>query len=142
MDGYEASAVFSSIDSQGRYSYGNQPIAAQWNLARFAETLLPLLDPSSDAAVKLATDAIAGVRPRSSRRAGSRACAAKWVCSPPRRGDGALIRDLLDCMQEGGADFTLTFRRLSAAVEGGRRRPSCRHPPCGPVAGQPTVTLR
>ena len=121
MDGYEAGAVFSSIDSQGRYAYGNQPVAAQWNLARFAETLLPLLDASSDAAVTLATDAVAGFTPEFD---------ARWLDGMRRKvglltaeeGDGALIRDLLDCMQAGGADFTLTFRRLSNAVGAARQR--------------------
>ena len=60
MEAYARDTVFSSIDTHGRYAYGNQPAIARWNLARFAETLLPLLDPtSSDHAVALAT-AVAG----------------------------------------------------------------------------------
>src|ERR1700736_6673912 len=54
MDSYDPAAVFSSIDLQGRYAYGNQPHAAVWNLARFAETLLPIIDASPDRAVELA----------------------------------------------------------------------------------------
>src|SRR5205085_6851670 len=55
IEAYSPRAVFSSIDRGGRYAYGNQPAIAQWNLARFAETLLPLIDPDADKAVGLAT---------------------------------------------------------------------------------------
>ena len=58
MDTYDPKTVFSSIDREGRYAYGNQPNIAGWNLARFAETLLPLLDDNQDVAIKLAQDAI------------------------------------------------------------------------------------
>ena len=51
MDAYDPATVFSSIDHGGRYAYGNQPAIAQWNLARLAETLLPLIDADTDAAV-------------------------------------------------------------------------------------------
>jgi uncharacterized protein YdiU (UPF0061 family) len=66
MDVYHAGTVYSSIDTVGRYAYGNQPPIARWNLARFAETLLPLLAKDKDAAVKAAQEAIeafATVRP-------------------------------------------------------------------------------
>src|ERR671917_81107 len=55
LDAYDPAAVFSSIDHLGRYAYGNQPRVAQWNLARLAETLLPLIDEDGDAAVDAAT---------------------------------------------------------------------------------------
>ena len=58
MDTYDPATVFSSIDLQGRYAYGNQPHIAGWNLARFAETLLPLLHDDQEQAIKLAQDAI------------------------------------------------------------------------------------
>ena len=58
MDAYDPATVFSSIDSQGRYAYGNQPYIAGWNLARFAETLLPLLHDNQERAVKLAQEQI------------------------------------------------------------------------------------
>jgi uncharacterized protein YdiU (UPF0061 family) len=64
MDTYDPAAVFSSIDRQGRYAYGNQPYAAAWNLARFAETLLPLIASDADRAVELATGALATFSPR------------------------------------------------------------------------------
>src|SRR6202020_1670870 len=60
MDSYDPAAVFSSIDRQGRYAFGNQPHAAVWNLARFAETLLPIIDSSADCALELASEVIAG----------------------------------------------------------------------------------
>ncbi len=60
MDAYDPATVFSSIDSGGRYAYGNQPHIAGWNLARFAETLLPLLHSDQTQAIKLAQDAVSG----------------------------------------------------------------------------------
>lgn len=114
VDSYDPATVFSSIDQQGRYAYGNQPLAAQWNLARFAETLLPLLDNSANQAVELASEAVSLF---------SRDFDAHWLAGMRRKlglfteqsGDGALIRELLGLMQRGAADYTLTFRRLSDA---------------------------
>ena len=60
MDAYDRAAVFSSIDQQGRYAFGNQPDIAGWNLARLAETLLPLLSDDPEQAVALATEVIVG----------------------------------------------------------------------------------
>jgi uncharacterized protein YdiU (UPF0061 family) len=60
MDSYGPETVFSSIDSAGRYAYGNQPRIAQWNLARLAEALLPLLDEDKETAVQNANDALNG----------------------------------------------------------------------------------
>ncbi len=64
LDAYDARTVFSSIDRNGRYAYGQQPRIALWNLTRFAETLLPLLDADEDAAVKQAEAALATFGPR------------------------------------------------------------------------------
>jgi uncharacterized protein YdiU (UPF0061 family) len=116
MDEYDPATVFSSIDRGGRYAYGNQPAAAQWNLARFAETLLPFIDADTDRAVQLAT----GVIEEFSHEFGD-----QWLSSMRRKlglfteeeGDRALIQGLLDCMQRDHGDFTLTFRRLCAAAE-------------------------
>ena len=60
MDAYDPATVFSSIDHRGRYAYGNQPAIMQWNLARLAETLLPLIDENSEAAAGAATEALNG----------------------------------------------------------------------------------
>jgi serine/tyrosine/threonine adenylyltransferase len=116
MDSYDPAAVFSSIDRQGRYAYGNQPHAAVWNLARFAETLLPIIDANADRAVQLAGDVIStfGVRFADASLAGLRR---KLGLTAPQDGDAALAEDLLDAMQRNQADFTLTFRRLCDAAE-------------------------
>jgi uncharacterized protein YdiU (UPF0061 family) len=71
MDSYDPATVFSAIDELGRYAYSNQPTIARWNLARFAETLLPLLDPSLERAVELANETISGFTTRFS---GALAC--------------------------------------------------------------------
>jgi serine/tyrosine/threonine adenylyltransferase len=116
MDSYDPAAVFSSIDSQGRYAYGNQPHAAVWNLARFAETLLPIIDASADRAVELASEVLATFSMRFSdlSLAGVRR---KLGLSVSEDGDAALAQDLLDAMHRNQADFTLTFRRLCDAAE-------------------------
>src|SRR3984957_17087550 len=116
MDAYDPGAVFSSIDRQGRYAYGNQPHAALWNLARFAETLLPIIDASADRAAELASEALAAFSTHFSDLwlAGMRR---KLGLSVPEDGDAALAADLLDAMHRNQADFTLTFRGLCAAAE-------------------------
>jgi uncharacterized protein YdiU (UPF0061 family) len=116
LDSFDPAAVFSSIDSQGRYAYGNQPHAAVWNLARFAETLLPLIDSSTDRAVELATEVLATFAVRFSELslAGMRRKLGLAVCED---GDSALADDLLDAMHRNQADFTLTFRGLCDAAE-------------------------
>jgi serine/tyrosine/threonine adenylyltransferase len=117
MDAYNPATFFSAIDQFGRYAYANQPGIAQWNLARFAETLLPILDPNAETASVLAGDAIAAFSERFE---------AYWLSgmrdklgiSGAEVGDLELARTLLAAMHENGADFTLTFRRLcDAAVE-------------------------
>jgi uncharacterized protein YdiU (UPF0061 family) len=116
MDAYDPNTVFSSIDESGRYAYANQPHAAQWNLARFAETLLPILDPSPERAVTLANDAISEFSSR---------FAQHWLIGMLRKlgmshsedGDRELVQALLDCMQHNQADFTLTFRALCDVAE-------------------------
>ena len=117
MDAYDPATVFSSIDHMGRYAYANQPAAAQWNLARFAETLLTCIDPQTAAAIELATSVIADFSREfdEHRLAGMRR---KLGLFTEEEGDPVLIQGLLDTMQRGGADFTLTFRRLCAAAEG------------------------
>jgi uncharacterized protein YdiU (UPF0061 family) len=115
MDAYDPMTVFSSIDQAGRYAYGNQPGIAHWNLARFAETLLPLLAANTEAAVEVAQDALAGF--------GARFDAAyldglrrKIGLQVERDEDAALVQGLLQRMTEHSADFTLTFRRLCDAA--------------------------
>jgi uncharacterized protein YdiU (UPF0061 family) len=117
MDDYDPKRVFSSIDEGGRYAYANQPVIAQWNLARFAETLLFLIDPAAEKAVALATEVLEPFVEEFNARflAGMRR---KLGLSSAAAGDAALIKRLLTAMQQAEADFTLTFRSLSHAAEG------------------------
>jgi len=117
MDAYDPATVFSSIDQGGRYAFANQPRIAQWNLARLAETLLPLIDADEEKSVALAEAAIgrfAGVF-MTALNTGLRG---KVGLFEEEEGDPALLQDLLDRMAANGADWTLTFRRLADAVSG------------------------
>jgi uncharacterized protein YdiU (UPF0061 family) len=115
MDSYDPAATFSAIDELGRYAYGNQPTIAQWNLARFAETLVPLLDPDPERAIELANEAISAFTSRFQEHwlAGMRD---KVGLSSKEDGDLELVHALLQAMHENAADFTLTFRRLCDAA--------------------------
>lgn len=117
MDSYDPATVYSSIDRGGRYAYGNQPRIAQWNLARLAEALLPLLDENNDAAVQKANEEIIrfGARFEATYAEGLRR---KLGVLQPQAGDLALAQGLLDCMAQNKADFTLTFRGLCSAAAG------------------------
>lgn len=112
MDVYDPTTVFSSIDIQGRYSYGNQPHIAEWNLARFAETLLPLLHVDQVQAVKMAQDAISEFTElyHYNWLAGMRS---KMGISNEEAQDESLIEGLLSMMQKYRADYTNTFRALT-----------------------------
>ncbi|MDH6369359.1 uncharacterized protein YdiU (UPF0061 family) [Paenibacillus sp. PastF-3] len=112
MDVYHPETVFSSIDQQGRYAYGNQPGIASWNLARFAETLLPLLADDQEQAIRLAEEEIADFKERSYHHwlTGMRA---KLGIFNEEVEDVALIEVLLDLMQKYRADYTNTFRALT-----------------------------
>ncbi|CAN5875804.1 YdiU family protein [soil metagenome] len=114
-DEYNAATVFSAIDQLGRYAYGNQPAIAQWNLARLAECLLPLLSDDADAAVADATHALEAFAP-SFERAYHDGLRRKLGLHTEHESDIALAGDLLQVMTDNGADFTLTFRRLTDAA--------------------------
>lgn len=116
MDTYDPATVFSSIDHGGRYAYGNQPRIAMWNLARFAETLLPLLATDQDAALERARAAVNGFADRFE-AAYLGVLRAKLGLATAEDDDLALANDLLKTMAANGADFTLTFRRLCDAAE-------------------------
>jgi uncharacterized protein YdiU (UPF0061 family) len=119
MDTFDASTVFSSIDRQGRYAYGNQPHAAAWNLTRLAETLLPIIDADPQRAAALAEETLATFADLFARRwtAGMRR---KLGLSSDAAGDSNLAEDLLATMQRNQADFTLTFRGLCHAAADAR----------------------
>jgi len=117
MDVFDPATVFSSIDHGGRYAYGNQPHIAQWNLARLAEALLPLLDDDTDAAVAAATAALQGFGERFEHhwRAGMRA---KLGLREDSETTNALIDDRLTLLREHAVDYTASFRALSARLRG------------------------
>jgi uncharacterized protein YdiU (UPF0061 family) len=103
MDVYHAGTVYSSIDTVGRYAYGNQPPIARWNLARFAETLLPLLAKDKDAAVKEAQEAIEAFATRFE-TAYAAGLSRKLGLLQPRPDDLALAQDLLERMARNRTD--------------------------------------
>lgn len=112
MDTYHPATVFSSIDHQGRYAYGNQPLIAGWNLARFAETLLPLLHENRDKAVELAQEKVSSFTDlyRKHWLTGMRK---KLGLFHEEAQDEKLINDLLGLMKDHHADYTNTFRALT-----------------------------
>jgi uncharacterized protein YdiU (UPF0061 family) len=122
MDAYDPATVFSSIDDRGRYAYGNQPQILQWNLARLAETLLPLIDESgsgeasveaaAEAAVEAATEVLSGFAV-SYERHWAEGMAAKLGLAAP---DPELATDILKLMRQQKVDFTQFFRALSAGT--------------------------
>ena len=96
--------------TRGRYAYGNQPAIAQWNLARLAEALLPLLRSTTHRAIERATAALDQFTPASS-STGSPACEAKLGLFTAEADDNALVEKLLAWMHRAKADFTNTFAR-------------------------------
>ena len=116
MDHYDPGMVFSSIDTGGRYAYSNQPVLAQWNLARLAETLLRLIDPDEDRSLELAKASLGTFMP---------AFQSAWLDGMRRKlglftsedDDAALIQSFLDAMQGAKADFTIAFRTLADVLE-------------------------
>ena len=117
MDAYDPATVYSSIDRGGRYAYGNQPPMAQWNLARLAESLLPLLGDDQDTSIAAATALLRSFPDRYEgyRLDGLRAKLGLTDAAPE---DGELVDDLLVLLQARQVDFTSFFRALSAAVRG------------------------
>jgi uncharacterized protein YdiU (UPF0061 family) len=117
LDAYDPATVYSSIDSGGRYAYRNQPLAAEWNLARLAEALLPLLDPEPEAAVAAAT-AVLETFPERFGRVWLDGMRAKLGLAGAEPEDGALVEDLLALLHAHRVDWTSFFRALSAAARG------------------------
>jgi uncharacterized protein YdiU (UPF0061 family) len=124
MDSYDPETVFSSIDRNGRYSYGNQPRIANWNLARLAEALLPVLDPDEKTALQIANQAIQRFANLYERQ-WLAAFRGKIGLATEQDGDQALIEDLLQRMHRAQADFTNTFAALT----------------CGQPLGHPDLEL-
>lgn len=112
MDAFSPATVFSSIDRNGRYAFGNQARIAEWNLARFAETLLPLLHPEADLAMAKAKDALATFA-AAFQEHWLRGMRAKLGLVTEATEDAALIHELFQWMEARKADYTNTFRALS-----------------------------
>ncbi len=126
LEAYDPATVFSSIDEMGRYAYANQPRIARWNLARFAETLVPLLvDPADEAAVREAVarlavpiDAFPGLYDDALRAGLHAKLGLRSVPADEAQGDRALADDWLELLQAQRVDFTLAWRRLADAAQG------------------------
>lgn len=119
MEAYDPETVFSSIDYWGRYAYGNQPVIAQWNLARFAETLLPLLSDDTEEAIKLAEQSfgVFGMQYDAVWWSGMRAKLGLSVDVSPGVGM-PLVDELLALLKESHIDYTSFFRHLGRAARG------------------------
>lgn len=119
IDAFDPATVFSSIDHGGRYAYGNQPLVAEWNLARLAETLLPLLAEDEERAVELAVESLGGFH-RQYSDAWSAGMRAK-LGLPAGLDDAVvdtLVDDLARLLRDGRVDWIGFFRALGAAARG------------------------
>ena len=115
MESYRADQVFSFIDKQGRYAYNQQPGIAHWNMARFAEALLPLIDNDKQAAIELATARVNEI-PQKIEAHWVRLMGQKLGIDAATLADKPLIEEFLAILQAQKIDFTLGFRRLSEEV--------------------------
>ena len=119
LDAFDPAAAYSSVDESGRYAYRNQPVVAEWNLARLAESLLPLLHEDQEKAIQLAVESLDDFR---------RQYSAAWTAGMNaklgfRQGleddvTGPLVEELLALLQEGHVDYTSIFRSLGKAARG------------------------
>jgi uncharacterized protein YdiU (UPF0061 family) len=116
LDAFDRTTVFSSIDVGGRYAYGNQPLVAEWNLARLAEALLPLLAEDQEQAIDLAVAALGRF---SERYAAASSAGMRAKLGLPADADATgLVEGLLELLEANSVDYTLFFRRLGLAARG------------------------
>lgn len=122
VDVYHPDTVFSSIDHGGRYAYANQPTIAQWNLARLAESLLPLVEGEQEQAIEKLVAVLESFTETYGRQhlAGARA---KLGLTTTEETDAQLFADLLHAMQQVEADFTATFVSLARHLEASDQQP-------------------
>ena len=118
MDSYAANTVYSSIDHHGRYAYGNQPAIAHWNLAMFAQALLPCIDSDGDAAVAAAQAAINDF-PTLYGEAYAEVLRQKFGFSTLIESDNDLFKGYFELLEQNSLDFTLSFRKLTDMASGG-----------------------
>jgi uncharacterized protein YdiU (UPF0061 family) len=116
MEIYDPETVFSSIDRQGRYAYGNQPRIVNWNLTRLAETFVPLLAEEEKRGIEIAKEALS-IFPERFESAWIAGMRAKLGLFNAETGDGGLARRLQEWMAEERRDFTNTFRTLDPLAE-------------------------
>jgi len=122
MDAFDPATVFSSIDHGGRYAFGNQPLVAQWNLARLAETLLPLIAAATEAAIAAVTPVLQSF-PRRLHAVWSAGMAAKLGLGSDGPDHDPLVDELLRVMKAEETDYTSLFRSLSAVARGSATLP-------------------
>lgn len=115
LDSYAARTVFSSIDHGGRYAFGNQPRIAQWNLARFAEALLPSIDSDRNRAIARAQERVQQLAAKLN-DAWTGMMRDKLGLPGRRDDDTSLAMDLLELMEATSSDYTNTFRALAGAT--------------------------
>lgn len=122
MDVYHPETVYSSIDRTGRYAYVNQPRVAHWNLAQFAQALVPIIDTDEERAVEAAVEVIRTF-PARYEQAWVEGMRRKLGLETAETEDAELAQELLDVMERARSDFTLTFRHLALALVDSRPSP-------------------
>ena len=115
LDEYHPGKVFSSIDQNGRYAFGNQPSIASWNLASLAGCLIAFIDKDSDKANELATEVLDNFSIETNQRILDLMCE-KISLDGSVKENQNLLRQLLKIMMESGSDYTITFRSLSEVL--------------------------
>ncbi len=116
MDEYNPGTVFSSIDTHGRYAFGNQPLIAQWNMACFANTLLPLIDENSEKAVTKAQEVINDF-PKKMNEAVMGVMCKKIGLDSSEKNSQELVKNFLNIMLDNKSDYTLSFRYLGESLK-------------------------
>ena len=115
LDEYHPGKVFSSIDQNGRYAFGNQPSIASWNLASLAGCLIAFIDKDSDKANELATEVLDNFSKETNQRILDLMCE-KIGLNGEKKENQTLLRNLLKIMMDNEADYTITFRNLSKVL--------------------------
>jgi|TARA_B110000261_G_scaffold93036_1_gene105602 uncharacterized protein YdiU (UPF0061 family) len=117
MDEYNPQKVFSSIDTQGRYAWDQQPMIAQWNLTRLAETLLPLFDDNEEKSIEMAQHRLSEFMPQF-QKSFQTGLMLKLGFSESNDQTQQLTSELLSAMQTDGVDFTVFFNNLTGVAQG------------------------
>ncbi|HLS48936.1 MAG TPA: protein adenylyltransferase SelO family protein, partial [Actinomycetaceae bacterium] len=124
LDAFDPRAVFSSIDTQGRYSYGNQPVVMQWNLARFAESLLPLIDDDQERAIGALEEVLAGFPKQYSTHWLSGMLAKLGLPADGATEGSEIVEDFVGLLASGKIDYTSSFRVLADVARAGDSAPA------------------